>query len=63
MQQSSFDTRFSVLCLPENPRLFMLNMQVFRVQAYRALPVDDDTGEPEAMVWCAVYQHPVVKKR
>ena len=61
MRSSSYDTRFSVICLPENTHVFMMNMQVYEV---RPLPSGEKSvfGEPHAMVWCAVFQRPVIKK-
>ncbi len=61
MNASSYSTRFSVVCLPENPRLFMMNMQVFQIQPATA-PLDANMSKPEAIVWCAVFQGPVIKK-
>lgn len=62
MKMSSFDTKFSVVCLPENPRMFMLNMQVFNIEKVSAAHKEAKEGEPEAMVWCAVFQRPFIKK-
>jgi hypothetical protein len=62
MQTSSFDTRFSVVCLPENPRLFMLNMQVFHIEPSVSAKVAQGEERPDAMVWCAIYQPLVARK-
>lgn len=53
MKHDNFDTHFSVVCLPDKPHLFMMNMQVFRVEAATV------GNKPDAIVWCAVYHHPV----
>lgn len=62
MKMSSFGTRFSVVCLPENPRMFMLNMQVFNIEKAPSPEPAARAGKPQAMVWCAVFQGPVIKK-
>jgi len=61
MKIAPFDTCFSVVCLPENPNLFMLNMQVYEVRPDQPLG-QKVRGEPQAIVWCAVYQRPVLRK-
>ena len=61
MRPSSYDTRFSVVCLPENTSLFMMNMQVFEIRPSQP-PHSEVPGEPQAIVWCAVFQRPAIKK-
>lgn len=61
MKTAAFDTLFSVVCLPESPSLFMLNMQVFQIHPDKR-EQGTGRGEPQAIVWCAVYQRPVIRK-
>jgi len=62
MKTSLFDTQFSVVCLPENPSLFMMNMQVFHIERHPSADHAEKQKTPEAIVWCAVFQRPVIKK-
>ncbi len=61
MKPSAFETKFSVVCLPENTNLFMMNMQVFEIRESERVREKSDR-EPQSMVWCAVFQRPVIKK-
>jgi hypothetical protein len=61
MKTTGFDCKFSVVCLPESPNLFMMNMQVFQVHPLAPASTMDGK-DPEATVWCAVYRRPVFRK-
>ena len=60
MKTFPYTSRFSVVCVPEQPQLFMLNMQVYEV-------LNTDPGSapkevPQAVVWCAVHRRFDLKK-
>jgi len=61
MKSSSFEARFSVVCVPENPSMFMMNMQVFQIKPVKSLE-GAPQGEPQAVVWCAVFQPSGIRK-
>ncbi len=57
MNTSGFECRFSVLTVPNNPEMFMMNMQVYDVVPHRIR--DKETSgsgdRPVSVVWCAVF--------
>lgn len=53
MSVSNYGCRFSVLAVPKQPEMFMMNMQVYDVVPQ---PVGPMSGEqPLTVVWCAVF--------
>lgn len=63
MTPSGFDTRFSVVAIPDHPEMFMMNMQVFNVFPAPVEQSDlSDDASPDSMVWCAVFTLKGIKK-
>lgn len=52
--QSKYGCRFSVLAVPKQTGMFMMNMQVYDVLP-RRIETDVADGSPVSVVWCAVF--------
>ena len=53
MNISKYGCKFSVLAVPRQTEMFMMNMQVFDIVPHRI--ESDATGRPLSVVWCAVF--------
>jgi len=58
MNISKYGCKFTVLAVPRQTEMFMMNMQVFDIVPHRIEPQrieSDATGRPLSVVWCAVF--------
>jgi len=53
MNISNYDCKFSVLAVPRQTEMFMMNMQVYDIVPHSI--ESDSAGRPLSVVWCAVF--------
>lgn len=58
---SNFRCQFNVLAIPKEPKMFMLNMQVFEVHPYMPVVQQSEFSDRVATVWCAVFNMKAIK--
>jgi hypothetical protein len=49
----NYGCKFSVIAIPENTNMFLMNMRVYDVVPHKIEPTADN--EPVSIIWCAVY--------
>lgn len=53
MNGSKYECKFSVLAVPRQSEMFMMNMQVYDIVPHSI--ESDSEGHPLSVVWCAVF--------
>ena len=53
MNASNYTCKFSVLAIPKQSNMFMMNMRVYDIVPHAVESGDD--GRPVSVVWCAVF--------
>ncbi len=60
MNGSKYECKFSVLAVPRQSEMFMMNMQVYDIVPHRI--ESDASGRPLSVVWCAVFNLKGIQK-